>query len=83
MSKKKKKSCSRFVLRGENFRRLGAHLADAAEDLEEDAEHLFDEAEAGDFNDLDEKLIDEQLAQELEEAAQDMDHVRKRENCWF
>ncbi len=57
----------------EGEEKYGAKLSEEAEELEEDAEHLFDEADAGDFDDLDEKLIDEQLAKELEEASQDMD----------
>jgi hypothetical protein len=57
----------------EDEHKYGVKLADEADDLEEDAEHLFDEVDSGDFDDLDEKLIDEQLAKELEQASQDME----------
>lgn len=40
----------------ENEEKLGEELGDEAADLEEDAETLFNEAEAGDFDDLSEKL---------------------------
>lgn len=53
---------------------LGEELGEEAGELEEDADHLYDEAEAGDFNDLDDKLLDEHLAKELEGAGSDMEH---------
>lgn len=37
-------------------------LADSADRVKEDAAHMYDEARAAHFDDLDEKLIDEQLA---------------------
>ncbi len=43
----------------------GEELGEEAAETEEDAEHLLEEAEAGDFDNLDEKLLDEQLAKEL------------------
>merc|ERR1711916_217998 len=51
---------------------MGRQLDEDHEKLEEDAGHLYDEADSGDFDDLDEKLIDEQLARELEDAGDEM-----------
>lgn len=52
----------------------GRQMAEEAEELERDAGLLYDEAEAGDYDDLDDKLMDEQLAKELGMDGEEMEH---------